>query len=75
VAAGTFRGPRGGHGHAGIRSDTVASATRSTARAGDVACRDLVVVQPFGNVLTVVTMTGGMLKQLLEEQSTTLVLE
>ena len=52
----------------GIRSDIVANATRSTARAGDVTYRDLFAVQPFGNVLTVFTMTGDMMKRLLEQQ-------
>ena len=52
----------------GIRSNIVASNARPAARAGEVTYRDLFSVQPFGNVLTVVTMTGDMIKRLLEQQ-------
>jgi 5'-nucleotidase len=52
----------------GIRADIVASATRSTVRAGEVTYSDLFTVQPFGNVMTVFTMTGDMIKRLLEQQ-------
>jgi 5'-nucleotidase len=43
----------------GIRADIT---TRS------VTYRDLFAVQPFGNVLNVVTMTGDMIKRVLEQQ-------
>jgi 5'-nucleotidase len=52
----------------GIRADIVANAQRATARPGEVTYRDLHNVQPFGNVLTVITMTGHMIKRLLEQQ-------
>ncbi len=52
----------------GIRADVVANAPRATARPGEVTYGDLYTVQPFGNVLSVITMTGDMLKRLLEQQ-------
>lgn len=52
----------------GIRADVVASAQRGTVRPGEVTYRDLYEVQPFGNVVTVITMTGDMIKRLLEQQ-------
>ena len=51
----------------GIRADIVASA-RPTTPAGNVTYRALFAVQPFGNVVTVVTLTGEMIKRLLEQQ-------
>src|SRR4029079_10628923 len=36
--------------------------------AREVTYADLCTVQPFNNVLTVSTMTGGMIKRLLEQQ-------
>jgi len=41
---------------------------RADVPAGDVTYRQLYEVQPFGNVLNVVTLTGDMLKRLLEQQ-------
>ncbi len=41
---------------------------RADVSAGDVTYRQLYEVQPFGNVLNVVTLTGDMLKRLLEQQ-------
>jgi 5'-nucleotidase len=52
----------------GIRSNIVANNARPAARAGEVTYRDLFSVQPFGNVVTVITMTGDMIKRLLEQQ-------
>jgi 5'-nucleotidase len=52
----------------GIRADVVASARRTAGGPGEVTYRDLHNVQPFGNVLTVLTMTGEMIKRLLEQQ-------
>jgi 5'-nucleotidase len=52
----------------GIRADITASAPRPTARPGRVTYGDLYSVQPFGNMLTVFTMTGDMIKRLLEQQ-------
>ena len=52
----------------GIRSDLVSGASRSPLPAGAVTYGDLFAVQPFGNVLTVFTMTGEAIKQLLEQQ-------
>lgn len=47
----------------GIRQDLAASAPDGTATYGDVFS-----VQPFGNTLTVMTLTGAQLKTLLEQQ-------
>lgn len=47
----------------GIRADIVPAASARTITYGD-----LFGVQPFGNVLTVVTLTGDALKRLLEQQ-------
>lgn len=52
----------------GIRADIAAQPQRTTARPGEVTYRDLFAVLPFGNTLTVVTMTGDMIKRLLEQQ-------
>jgi 5'-nucleotidase len=52
----------------GIRADIAANAARSAAHASDVTYSDLFNVQPFGNMLTVVTMTGAMITRLLEQQ-------
>jgi 5'-nucleotidase len=52
----------------GIRADLLATRQRPTARPGDVTYNQLFSVQPFGNVITVLTMTGDMVKRLLEEQ-------
>jgi 5'-nucleotidase len=52
----------------GIRADLVASSPRAAARPGEVTYGELFTVQPFGNVMTVLTMTGDMIKRLLEEQ-------
>lgn len=41
---------------------------RADVSAGDVTYRQLYEVQPFGNVLNVVTLTGDTLKRLLEQQ-------
>jgi 5'-nucleotidase len=41
---------------------------RADVGAGDVRYRDLFEVQPFGNVLMVVTLTGEQLRRLLEQQ-------
>jgi 5'-nucleotidase len=49
----------------GIRADLVPAAGPAP---GSVSYRDLFAVQPFDNVLTVVTMTGEMMRRLLEEQ-------
>jgi 5'-nucleotidase len=51
----------------GIRADIVGS-VRPANQAGDVTYRDLFSVQPFGNTVTVVTMTGDLIKRLLEQQ-------
>ncbi len=52
----------------GIRSSIVVNNARPAAKAGEVSYRDLFSVQPFGNVVTVITMTGDMIKRLLEQQ-------
>jgi 5'-nucleotidase len=52
----------------GIRADLVANSPRAAARPGEVSYGELFNVQPFGNVMTVLTMTGDMIKRLLEQQ-------
>jgi 5'-nucleotidase len=52
----------------GIRADLVARPARPDAPAGSIRYRDLFAVQPFGNVVAVVTMTGEMIKRVLEQQ-------
>jgi 5'-nucleotidase len=52
----------------GIRADLVANSQGPAARPGDVTYGELFNVQPFGNVMTVLSMTGEMIKRLLEEQ-------
>jgi 5'-nucleotidase len=52
----------------GVRADIVASSPRPGSPPGTVTYRDLFAVQPFNNTLTVVTMTGRTIKQLLEQQ-------
>jgi 5'-nucleotidase len=52
----------------GIRADIVAAPPRAAARPGEVTYRDLHTVQPFGNALTVLTMTGDMIRRALEQQ-------
>jgi 5'-nucleotidase len=52
----------------GIRADLVANSARAAARPGEVSYGELFNVQPFGNVMTVLTMTGDMIKRLLEQQ-------
>jgi 5'-nucleotidase len=47
----------------GIRADLLASLPNNTVSFGDVY-----TVQPFGNTLTVVTLTGAQIKALLEQQ-------
>jgi 5'-nucleotidase len=51
----------------GIRADLVAR-PGGTAPPGQVTFRDLFTVQPFGNLLTVSTLTGEQLRRLLEQQ-------
>jgi len=48
----------------GIRADLAGAAGRRR----DVTYADLYAVQPFGNTLTVMTMTGDMVRRLLEQQ-------
>jgi 5'-nucleotidase len=48
----------------GIRADLAAAASSRR----DVRYGDLYAVQPFGNALTVMTMTGDMIRRLLEQQ-------
>jgi 5'-nucleotidase len=47
----------------GIRADVAPGGPR-----GEVTYEDLYTVQPFDNLVTVVTMSGAMIRQLLEEQ-------
>ena len=52
----------------GIRADIVARPQASASRPGPVTYKDLFTVQPFGNVVMTFTMTGDMIKRLLEQQ-------
>jgi 5'-nucleotidase len=52
----------------GIRTDLVASHQAGGERPGAVTYGELFSVQPFGNVLSVFTMTGEAIKRLLEQQ-------
>lgn len=53
--------------NSGIRADLVAAAAAAPGPR-PVTYGELYSVQPFGNVVTIVTMTGGMIKRLLEQQ-------
>jgi 5'-nucleotidase len=52
----------------GIRADVVANNRTGTERPGQITYSELFTVQPFSNVLMVKTLTGAMLKRLLEQQ-------
>ncbi|HJZ78603.1 MAG TPA: bifunctional metallophosphatase/5'-nucleotidase [Vicinamibacterales bacterium] len=52
----------------GIRADLLARGAGQAAAQSEVTYRDLFAVQPFGNVLTVITLTGEQIKQVLEQQ-------
>ena len=52
----------------GLRADLVSSPPASADRPGLVTYRDLHNVQPFGNMLVTCTLTGDMIKRLLEQQ-------
>jgi len=52
----------------GIRADLVASTRTGTEQPGQITYSELFTVQPFSNVMTVQTLTGSMLKRLLEQQ-------
>jgi 5'-nucleotidase len=52
----------------GIRTDLVASHLAGAGRPGEVTYGDLFAVQPFGNAITVLTMTGDAVRRLLEQQ-------
>jgi 5'-nucleotidase len=52
----------------GIRADIIAAHQAGGERPGEVTYGELFSVQPFSNVLTVVTMTGDAIRRLLEQQ-------
>jgi 5'-nucleotidase len=52
----------------GIRADIVASHQAGGERPGEVTYSELFEVQPFSDVLTVMTLTGRQIKRLLEQQ-------
>jgi 5'-nucleotidase len=52
----------------GIRADLVADNRAGTEQPGQITYSELFTVQPFGNVMTVQTLTGSMMKRLLEQQ-------
>ena len=52
----------------GIRADLVANTRTGTEQPGQITYSELFTVQPFSNVMIVQTLTGGMIKRLLEQQ-------
>ena len=52
----------------GIRADLVASSRSGTEEPGQITFSELFTVQPFHNVMTVQTMTGSMIRRVLEQQ-------
>ena len=52
----------------GIRSDIVGDADTPVGQPRQVTYGDLYAVQPFGNTVMTLTMTGDMIKRLLEQQ-------
>ena len=52
----------------GIRADLVADSRSGTEEPGQTTYSELFTVQPFSNVMTVQTLTGSMIKRLLEQQ-------
>jgi len=52
----------------GIRADLMASNQTGAEQSGQLTYSELFSVQPFSNVMIVQTLTGGMIKRLLEQQ-------
>lgn len=52
----------------GIRADIITAPETSAARPQPVTYRELHDIQPFGNTVVTVTMTGDMIRRLLEQQ-------
>jgi 5'-nucleotidase len=52
----------------GIRADLTANSQTGGEQLGQVTYSELFTVQPFNNVMTVLTMTGDQIKRLLEQQ-------
>jgi 5'-nucleotidase len=52
----------------GIRGDLAANDQAGGAEPRPVTYNDLFIIQPFGNVMTVLTLTGDMVKRVLEQQ-------
>ena len=52
----------------GIRADLIADNRAGTEQPRQVTYSELFTVQPFSNVMTVQTLTGSMIKRLLEQQ-------
>lgn len=52
----------------GIRADLIANNRAGSEQPGQVTYSELFTVQPFSNVMTVETLTGEMIKRLLEQQ-------
>lgn len=52
----------------GIRADVVANNRTGNEQPGEITYSELFVVQPFNNVMMVETLTGDMIKRLLEQQ-------
>jgi len=52
----------------GIRADLIASTRTGTERPGQITYSELFIVQPFSNAMIVQTLTGRMIKRVLEQQ-------
>ena len=52
----------------GIRADLIANHRAGNEQPGQITYGELFTVQPFSNVMTVQTLTGDMIKRLLEQQ-------
>ena len=52
----------------GIRADLMANSRTGNEQPGQITYSELFTVQPFSNVMTVETLTGDMIKRLLEQQ-------
>jgi 5'-nucleotidase len=56
--------------NSGIRADLVVSGSGTQGSSSPVTYGELYQAQPFGNTLTILTMTGDMIRRLLEQQFT-----
>ena len=52
----------------GTRADVIANSRTGNQQPGQITYSELFTIQPFGNVMTVLTLTGDSIKRLLEQQ-------